>query len=106
MPDTVTLLVNGAAVRVPEGSAVSAAILIAGVLLWRRTALGYVAAPGLLFQFAITPVALAAILALQPALTGAPIDGGTIVGLLVFAAVAFAPIAFFVRAATSREVMQ
>jgi len=82
------------------------AMLIAGVLLWRRTALGHGAAPGLLFQFAITPVALAAILALQPALTGAPIDGGTIVGLLAFAAVAFAPIAFFVRAATSREVMK
>jgi hypothetical protein len=82
------------------------ALLIAGVLLWRRAALGYLAAPGLLFQFGITPVVLAAILAVQPALTGSPMDGATTIGLLVFTAVAFVPISFLVRAATPLEVMK
>ena len=75
------------------------ATLLGGVLLWRRAALGYVVAAGLLFAFGLTPIALAAILALQPWLTGSAIDGGTIVGLLVFAAVAYVPLGFFVRGA-------
>jgi hypothetical protein len=75
------------------------ATLIGGVLLWRGAALGYVVAAGLLFAFGLTPIALAAILALQPWLTGSVIDGATIVGLLVFAAVAFVPLGFFVRGA-------
>jgi len=50
-------------------------------------------------QFGLTPVAIAAILALQPLFTGGPIDAGTIVGVLVFAAVCFAPITWFSRGA-------
>jgi len=73
------------------------ATLLGGVLLWRRAALGYVVAAGLLFAFGLTPIALAATLALQPWLTGTAIDGGTIVGLLVFAVVAYVPLGFFVR---------
>jgi len=73
------------------------ATLIGGVLLWRRAALGYVTGAGLLFSFSVTPVELAAMLALQPQLTASPIDGATITGLLIFAAVSFAPLAFFLR---------
>jgi hypothetical protein len=79
------------------------AVLVGGVLLWRRAPLGYVAGAGLLLQFGLTPFALAAVLALQPWLTGSPIDAATIAGLLVFAAVAFAPLASFVRAAAGRR---
>jgi hypothetical protein len=75
------------------------ATFIGGVLLWRRASLGYVVAAGLLFANGLTPIALATILALQPWLTGSAIDGATIVGLLVFAAVAFIPLWFFVRGA-------
>ena len=75
------------------------ATLLGGVLLWRRAALGYVVAAGLLFAFGLTPIALAAMLALQPWLTGSAIDGGTIVGLLIFTAVAYVPLGFFVRGA-------
>jgi hypothetical protein len=78
------------------------ATLAGGVLLWRRAPLGYVAGAGLLLQFGLTPVALAAILALQPRFTGGPVDAGTIVGVLVFAAVCFAPITLFVRGAVGR----
>jgi hypothetical protein len=78
------------------------AVLAGGVLLWQRRPLGYAVGAGLLLQFGLTPVALAAILALQPWLTGAPVDAGTIAGVLIFAAVPFAPLAFFIRAAGGR----
>jgi hypothetical protein len=79
------------------------AMLIGGVLLWRRAALGYVAGAGLLVRFGLTPVALAAIIALQPWLTGSQSDGATVAGLLIFAGVAFAPLAFFLRPTASRQ---
>jgi len=75
------------------------AMLIGGVLLWRRATLGYVVGAGLLFQFGLMPTGMAAISALQPVLTGSPIDVGAIVGLLIFSAVCFATLTFFVRGA-------
>jgi hypothetical protein len=77
------------------------AVLIGGVLLWRRATLGYVVGAGLLLQFGLTPTGLAAIIALQPVLTGSPIDVGAIAGLLIFSAVCFATLTFFVRGAAS-----
>lgn len=77
------------------------AVLIGGVLLWRRATLGYVVGAGLLLQFGLTPTGLAAIIALQPALTAAPIDVGAIVGLLIFSTICFAALTFFVRGAAS-----
>jgi hypothetical protein len=74
------------------------AVLAGGILLWQRRPLGYAVGAGLLLQFGLTPIALAAIMVLQPWLTGAPVDARTIAGVLVFAAVPFAPLAFFVRA--------
>ena len=80
------------------------AMLIVGGLLWRRMSLGYVAAAGLLLSFGMTSVVIAAMLALQPVLTGAPIDGATVMGLLIFGAVSLAPIALFARGTASRPV--
>ncbi len=79
------------------------AVLAGGVLLWRREMLGYVAGAGLLLQFGLTPTGIAAIIALQPFLTASPIDVGTIVGLLIFCAVCFATLTFFVRGAASDQ---
>jgi hypothetical protein len=75
------------------------AMLLGGVLLWRHKRLGYVVGAGLLLQFGLTPTGLAAIIAFQPILTAAPLDVGTIVGLLIFSVVCFASLAFFVRGA-------
>jgi hypothetical protein len=75
------------------------AMFIAGALLWRGAALGYLAGPGLLLSFSVFSAELAVMLALQPQLTGSPIDVGTITGLAVFAAAALVPLAFFVRGA-------
>ena len=58
MPETVTLCVNGAAVRVPEGSAVSAAVLIAGATTFRRSVTGEPRGPlcgmGICFECRVT----------------------------------------------------
>ena len=75
------------------------AMLLGGVLLWRRQALGYVVAAGLLLQFGLTPLGLAAIMATHAVLTATRIESGTIAGVLVFSAIAFAPLVYFVRAA-------
>ena len=79
------------------------ATLIGGVLLCRRAALGYVIGAGLLLSFGVTPVELAAMLALQPQLTASPIDLGTITGLLIFAAVPLALLAFFLRGSAGEQ---
>jgi hypothetical protein len=79
------------------------AMLVVGGLLWRRAALGYVAAAGLLLSFGLTAVVIAAMIALQPLLTGAAIDGGTVLGLLVFGAVSWAPLLLYARGMTSRR---
>jgi len=80
------------------------AMLIVGGLLWRRAALGYMAAAGLLLSFGMTSVVIAAMLALQPVLTGAPIDGATVTGLLIFGAVSLAPLLLFARGTATGPV--
>jgi hypothetical protein len=80
------------------------AMLIVGSLLWRRASLGYVAAAGLLLSFGMTSVVIAAMLALQPVLTGAPLDGATVTGLLIFGAVSWAPLVLFTHGTGRRPV--
>ena len=80
------------------------AMLIVGGLLWRRVSLGYVAAAGLLLSFGLTSVVIAAMIALQPVLTGAPIDGATVVGLFIFGAVSWTPLLLFGRGTAIRHL--
>ncbi|QIN84713.1 hypothetical protein GBA63_20210 [Rubrobacter tropicus] len=75
------------------------AVLAGGALLWLRKPLGYVAGAGLLLQYGLTPVGLAAGMGLASVLTGSPLEVSTAVVLLVFGAVCFAALAFFVRGA-------
>jgi hypothetical protein len=79
------------------------AMLVVGGLLWRRAALGYVAGAGLLLSFGMTSAVIAAMLGLQPLLTGAPIDGGTVIGLLIFGAVSLMPLLLYARGMASRR---
>jgi hypothetical protein len=79
------------------------AMLFGGVLLWRRTPLGYTVGAGLLLQFGLTPLALAVIIFLQPWLTGSPAELGLVTGLLLFAVLSFAPLVFFLRGGARRQ---
>jgi hypothetical protein len=80
------------------------AMLIVGGLLWRRASVGYVAAAGLLLSFGTTSVVIAAMMALQPVLTGASVDGATVAGLLIFGAFSLAPLALFARSPGTSQI--
>lgn len=80
------------------------AVLVGGVLLWRRSPLGYVTGAGLLLQYGLTPVGLVAGMALKAILTATPLDVSTGAALLLFAVVCFGTLAFFfLHGATGRE---
>lgn len=79
------------------------AVLVGGVLLWRRRALGYAVGPGLLLQYGLTPIGLVANMALGGVLTQSPLDVGTSIVLLAFGLVCFVPLAFFVRGAVGGQ---
>ena len=62
-----------------------------GILLWRRTALGYVTGLGLLFHGSTLFIALIAFLLLQPFVTSAPFAFIDVIVILVMALVCFIP---------------
>lgn len=72
------------------------ALLLGGILLWRRAAHGYAAGAGLLFQIAALLIGVPVSFALGAALTGSPMDTGTIM-LLFLGLVPLGLLAFFMR---------
>jgi hypothetical protein len=76
-------------------------LLVSGILLWRREALGYVAGAGLLPGYGVLALGLIPFMVLQAGYTASPIDVAGIVVVLVMAALCFIPFAFFVRGAAS-----
>jgi hypothetical protein len=81
------------------------ALFLGGILLWRRTPLGYVVAGGLLLQAAAYLAGLSAITLLQEALIAAPIDPIAVFPGFVVGAIALGLIAFFVRGSSGGRPM-
>lgn len=79
------------------------AMVMGGVLLWRREALGYAAGAGLLLLGGMLFVGVIPIMIAQALMKAAPVDGAGIVLMLVTSLVCFVPFAFFVRAARRLE---
>ena len=75
------------------------ALLLGGILLWRRAPIGYVVTASLLLQAAAYLAGLSAITLLQEALLGTPIDPIAVFPGFVIGAVSLAFVAFFVRGA-------
>jgi hypothetical protein len=73
------------------------ALLLGGVLLWRRQSLGYVVAAGLLLQAAAYLIGLSALTVLQEVLIAVPIDPSAVAPGLVIGATALVSMATFVR---------
>jgi hypothetical protein len=71
------------------------AMLIGGVLLWRRKAFGYLAGLGLLFQASMLFIALIIYLILQPILTTVPFALVDVVVVAVMGLICFVPFGFF-----------
>jgi hypothetical protein len=80
------------------------ALLIAGMLLWRREALGYVAAPGLLLQGGVLNAGYALVLVLQAIVGAATINAPFVAIVLVIGALSCTLFAFFVRGAANDQV--
>jgi hypothetical protein len=80
------------------------ALFVGGLLLWRRTALGYVVACGLLLQAAAYLAGLSAITLLQEALMATPIDPVAVYPGFAVGAIGLGFIAFFVRGANSARL--
>jgi hypothetical protein len=76
-------------------------LLVSGVQLWRRKALGYVAGAGLLLGYGVLALSVIPSMVLRAHYTASPIDVVGIVVILVMAALCFIPFAFFVRGAAS-----
>jgi hypothetical protein len=78
---------------------IAPALIIGGVMLWRRQASGYVAGMGLLFQASMLFIGLIMVLLLQPFLTDAPFAPADILVVFIMGLICFVPFAFFVRGA-------
>ena len=78
------------------------ALLLGGVLLWRRVPLGYVAASGLLLVSGLNGLAFAASAVLDGLLAGRSIESAVVVVHLVIGGVSFALLAFFDGRAAGR----
>lgn len=74
-------------------------VLVGALLLWMRRPLGYLLGAGLLLQYGLLALLLAAMVALQPLWSDAPLDSTAIAVLIFFCALCFAPLALFLRAA-------
>jgi hypothetical protein len=79
------------------------ALLVGGVLMWRREPLGYVVAVGLLLQAGVYLAGLSAITILQEVATGAPFDAMAVVPGFAVGAVCLGLIRPFVRGAVDRR---
>jgi hypothetical protein len=80
---------------------ISPAMVIGGVLLWQRKALGYAAGLGLLFQASMLFIGLIAFLLIQPVLTDAPFSLTDVLVVAVMGLVCFVPFGLFVRGVTT-----
>jgi hypothetical protein len=83
---------------------IAPALVIGGVLLWRRREPGYVMGLGLLFQASMLFVGLIIALMLQPLLTAAPFVLVDVVVVFVLGLICFIPFSLFVRGAVSGQL--
>jgi hypothetical protein len=81
---------------------IAPALVVGGVLLWRREPLGYVAGMGLLFQTSMLFIGLIALLLLQPLLTAAPFLPVDTIVVFAMGLVCFVPFALFLRGVASQ----
>jgi hypothetical protein len=80
---------------------IAPALILGGVLLWRREAFGYVMGLGLLFQASMLFIGLIILLLLQPFLTDAAFALVDVAVIFALGLICFVPFALFVRGVTS-----
>lgn len=80
---------------------VSPAMIVGGIFLWRKKALGYVSGTGLLFQLSMLFIGLTIFMILQPLITAAPFILIDIIVVLLMGLVCFIPFGLFLRGVIS-----
>lgn len=81
------------------------ALLVIGVQLWRRTALGYAAGPGLLFGYGLLALSVLPFFVAQAQAEAVPRDWAGVAVILAMTAICFVPFGLIVRrAGKSRSV--
>jgi hypothetical protein len=78
-------------------------LLVGGITLWRRQALGYVAGAGLLLGYGVLALSVIPFFVLQARHAAAPLDVAGVVVVLVMTALCLIPFAFFVRGAARAQ---
>jgi hypothetical protein len=84
-------------VVLPSDFFVSPAWILGGVLLWRRTALGYASGLGLLFQGSMLFIGLIAFLLLQPLMTDAAFEIFDVIVVAIMGLICFIPFGLFLK---------
>jgi len=79
---------------------IAPALVIGGVLIWRRKALGYLTGLGLLFQASMLFIGLIVILILRPFISAEKFIFIDVLIIFVMGMVSFVPLFLFVRGAT------
>jgi hypothetical protein len=79
------------------------ALLVGGVLLWRRQAWGYVLGAGLLFLMSMLFVGLLVFFILQPIVAGVPFPLDDFVAIAVMSLFSFVPFGLFARGMLASE---
>lgn len=96
-------LVNQTSIKPTELSVLIAdfligpAMIIGGIMLWRRKALGYVSGLGLLFQSSMLFIGLIIFMILQPLITTAPFNLADVVVVFIMGLICFIPFGLFIR---------
>jgi hypothetical protein len=81
------------------------ALLVVGLLLWRREALGYVAAPGLLLQGGVLNAGFAVVLVIQAIFARSSLSVPFVALVFLIGALSCFFLVLFVRAATSERTL-
>jgi hypothetical protein len=79
-------------------------LLLGGIWLWRRDALGYAAGAGILFGYGLLALSLLPYFLWQASTNASPLDLGGIIVVLVMSGLCFVPLAFFARGAASNPI--
>ena len=82
---------------------ISPALVIGGVLLWRRKEFGYVSGLGLLFQASMLFIGLIIFVIIQPFLTSTPFVLADVVVIFIMGLICFIPFILFVRGVVTKH---
>ena len=85
---------------------ISPALIIGGILLWRKKALGYVSGTGFLFQLSMLFVGLIIFMILQPVITRADFILMDVIVVFIMGLVCFIPFGLFIRGVMSATRQQ